>query len=133
MSTQYATRTDLERLGLNPLAFASIDNTTVDAMLLAASAKADSYLRGRYDLPLQSWGDDLRMLVSWIAAYMLLGSRGYNPSAGADETIRLRYEDAIRELEGVERQRVHLDVTPSFREGSRQQLPQVRTSSARGW
>src|SRR5215468_9598381 len=104
MSQQYATRTDMGRIGLNPVAFQNIDDTTVDAALLAASEEADNYMQARYrvlDAPLTAWGTDLRRLVCKIAAYTLMGVRGYNPEAGADVYIRMGYEDAIETLKGV--------------------------------
>lgn len=136
MAQQYATRSDLETIGLNLIAFQNVSDPIVDAALLAASEEADNYMQARYrvlDSPLTAWGSDLKRLVCKIAAYTLMGVRGYNPDSGADVTIRLGYEDAIKTLQGVARQQVHLNVTPSFVSGSPQQIPQVRSNSPRGW
>lgn len=133
MATQYATRSDLEGIGINPVAFQGLSDATVNANLLAASEEADMYLRARYALPLESWGSDLKKLVCKVAAYSLMGVRGYNPGAGADGTIRQNYEDAVRVFEGVARQAVHLDVVVAFREGSKQQIPQVLSHPPRRW
>lgn len=99
--TQYAVRTDLANLGLIGGVLASILPAVQDAALAAAASVADSYLQGRYVLPLSSWGQDLVAAVCAIAAYNLMASKGYNPAAGADPNIRQRYLDAIEWLRGV--------------------------------
>ena len=132
--TQYATRADLVTFGgMNPVAIQNIDDATVDGALVAASITADSYMRARFSLPLLAWGDDLRSRVCWIAGYNIITQRGMNPSAGADETFRMRYEDAIRWLEGVERQSVHPVVTETPAPSPRYEFPQISTSAKRGW
>ena len=136
MAQQYATRADLEAIGINPVAFQNVSDANVDAALLAASEECDNYMQARYrvlDAPLVSWGTDLRRLVCKIAAYTLMAVRGYNPAAGADVYIRMGYEDTIDTLKGVARQSVHLNVVPAFVAGSKQQLPQVRSGTPRGW
>lgn len=75
--------------------------------------------------------DDLRRAVCCIAAYDLLSVRGYNPE-GADENLRLRYEDAIRWLKGVASGFIDpglIDSTPDEEEGG------VATAGCarRGW
>lgn len=136
MSQQYATIADLKTIGINPVAFQNVADDILNANLLAASEECDNYMQARYrvlDSPLASWGSDLKRLVCKIAAYTLMGVRGYNPGAGADVTLRMGYEDAINTLKGVARQSVHLNVVPSFTQGSVQQLPQVRSREPRGW
>lgn len=136
MSQQYATITDLKQIGINPVAFQNIADDILNANLLAASEEADNYMQARYrvlDAPLTAWGSDLRRLVCKIAVYSLMGVRGFNPGTGADVTIRLGYEDAISTLKGVARQEVHLNVTPAFVAGSKQQIPQVSSAPPRGW
>lgn len=108
----YATRDDLARLGLPQAVISAIPLTDQDAALEAASDLADSYLRARYTLPLLSWQDDLRRAVCHIAAYDLLVRRGFNPT-GADEQVRLRYEDAIRWLERVAQGLLSPDIVDS--------------------
>jgi phage gp36-like protein len=81
----YATRDDLFRLGLPEGALRGVSPATIEDALEAASRLADSYLRARYA----------------IAAYDLMAVRCYDPVRGADEVLRLRYEDAIRWLERV--------------------------------
>ena len=98
----YATPSDLYRLALRRAALEGIPQADQERALEAASRLADSYLQARYRLPLTAWGDDLRRAVAVIAAYDLLAGRGFAPE-GADEHIRLRYEDAIAWLRDVSR------------------------------
>jgi phage gp36-like protein len=99
--TRYADRTDLTRLGLATGALTNVPTATQDDALDAASAVADGYLRGRFELPLTAWGDDLRRAVCGIASYDLMVVRGFAPGAGNDETLRLRYEDAVAWLKSI--------------------------------
>lgn len=97
----YASPADLEALGLPARALQGVPQGDIALALEAASALADSYLRARYRLPLQSWGRELARAVVAIAAYDLMSRRGFNPERPEDENLRLRYEDAIRWLEAV--------------------------------
>lgn len=99
--TRYADTTDLARLGIATAALSGLATATQEDALDACSAMADSYLGGRYALPLSSWGDDLRLHVAGMAAFRLLAGRGYDPQKGGDEVIRMAWDDAIRWLERV--------------------------------
>ena len=115
----YATRDDLFRLGLPEGALRGVSLSAIEDALKAASRLADSYLRARYVLPLTAWDEALTRAVAAIAAYDLMAVRGYDPARGADEVLRLRYEDAIRWLERVAAGAVSPDVedsTPDVRE-----------------
>lgn len=118
---------------MNPVAIQNIPDATVDAALTSASLMADGYMRGRYSLPLLAWDDGIRMNVAYIAGYQLLAQRGYNPGAGADINVRMRYEDAIRWFEGVQRQAVHPQVTETPVPIPRYEFPQITTGQPRGW
>lgn len=111
----YATPADLYSLGLPQRALSGVSVPDQEAALESASRLADSYLSARYTLPLTAWGSDLRRAVAVIAAYDLLAVRGFAPE-GADEHVRLRYEDAIRWLENVSKGLVNpvgiVDSTP---------------------
>ena len=135
MGSQYASPADLTTTGINPFALQDIAAPSLVAACQQASELADSYLRGRYALPLLAWGGDITYRVAQIAVYMALAARGYDPSTGADETIRKNYEDAVKWFEGVQRQSVHPDVTPSVAQPGDpvHDLPQVQTSPQRGW
>ena len=130
---RYAEIADRDRLGIAAAAFAGVASATVEAALDAASAMADGYLRDRHELPLASWSDDLRAAVCHIASWTLLANRGYDPSRGADEVVRLQYEDAMRWLRDVGAGRVRLgsavDSTPSVDEGDTLAI----SNRSRGW
>lgn len=146
MASQYCTPSDLIAVGINPLALQGISNAQQVAACIAASEKADSYLRGRYPLPLLTFGQDVVMHTAFIAVYLLLGQRGYNPSAGADNLIRERYYEAVGYPDrpgsgwfpGVQRQAIHPDVTFATPNPPNFSLPSVRTGGPsaapqRGW
>jgi len=135
VGTQYIQPADLLGTGINPIALDDVDTPTQTTACQQASELADSYMRGRYALPLSSWGQDIKFRVAQIAVWMLLKARGVNPDAGADSYWQTEYQDAIRWFEGVQRQSVHPDVTPAVAQPGdpTYDLPQVRTSPQRGW
>lgn len=146
MGTQYCQPSDLTAVGINPLALINVSNAEQVAACIAASTKADSYLRGRYPLPLLSFDQDIVLHTAYIAVYLLMSARGYNPSAGADDLIRERYFEAIGYPDrpgsgwfpGVQRQAIHPNVTFSNPNPPNFSLPAVRTGGptaapVRGW
>lgn len=68
-----------------------VDAAAVSKALADASTEIDSYLAARYPLPLAVVPEVLTRLAVDIAVYRL----GYAPGAGADESKRERYEDAV--------------------------------------
>lgn len=125
-------------MGLPADVLNSITSQGLDEALSAASQLADGYLRQQYDLPLKTWGADLTRAICHIASYDVLTARGYNPEAGGDVTIRIRYEDAIRWLERVSDGKI----SPSIVDSSVGATdvgdttaggPELVTSSSRGW
>lgn len=109
----YATIADLLIYGMPSQAIGQLTTAQQQGAVDNASAMADSYLRGRYKLPLTSYGIELTEAVCKIAAYNLLQLRGYNPASGADVNIRIRYDDAIVWLNKVQRQAAHPDIQDS--------------------
>lgn len=99
----YATTTDLTNLGLSTRAQTGMSVEAKAAALDAASAKIDSYLAKRFDLPLSTWAMDLRKACVDLACYDLMSARGYSPSASDAEQIRLRYEDTMSWLRDISR------------------------------
>jgi phage gp36-like protein len=118
---------------MNPVAIQTLDDATVDAALTSASLTADGYMRGRFSLPLTAWDMGIREKVAYIAGYNLMSQRGMNPGAGADVNFRMRYEDAIRWFEGVQRQAVHPLVTETLVPVPRYEFPQIASGQPRGW
>jgi phage gp36-like protein len=142
VGTVYATQTDLEAVGINPSAIANIDPADIAEALAAASARVDSYLRSQYVLPLTNFGKDIVEATCKIAAYELMAGRGFNPAAGSDSNLRVRYEDMVGSpgksgwLEQVAKGLVSPDVTdssPMPQEGRPGFLPIPVTASSRGW
>lgn len=131
--TRYAERSDLPRFGLPAAALTGVSTATQDAALDAASVLADGYLRGRFELPLTAWGDDLRRAVCAVAAWDLMVTRGFDPNAGTDEALRLRYEDAIAWLKSIALGQVIpvniTDATPDEDDGGTFSVSNAR----RGW
>jgi phage gp36-like protein len=135
VASVYCQPADLITTGVNAIA---LQDVPVQDQLVAcqqASELADSYIRGRYALPLSAWGADVTFRTAQIAVYLTLKSRGYNPSAGADDNVRQGYEDSIRWFEGIQRQNTHPDVTPAVAQPGDpiHDLPQVITSQQRGF
>lgn len=129
----YADQNDLASFGINTLATQNIPSGTLDAELEAASRQADDYMRARYNLPLLTWPSSISMNVCYIAARNILATRGYNADAGSDSQIEIRYAQAIEYFQGIERQRIHPDVTQTPIAAPAYQLPQVSTGPLRGW
>lgn len=110
---------------------------------LDATEEADSYIRGRYALPLIEWGADVRRYTASIACYLICTRIGFAPQAGSDRLIVERYYQAVGWPDrpgtgwfpGVQRQAIHPDVTPTIdpTQDPVTGLPQVRTSPRRGW
>ncbi len=130
---RYAETTDLVRFGLPSAALTGVSTATQEAALEAASEVARGYLREKYSLPLASWADDLRRCVCAVAAYDLMVTRGFAPSAANDEHLRLRYEDAMRWLRDISAGHIipsgMVDATPTETEG----LTYAVMSTRRRW
>lgn len=132
---RYCTTTDLARLGLRSEALASIPLATQEAALDAQSSIASGYIASRKKLPLSAWGDDLKSVVARMAMFELLATRGYDPNAGSDEVLRLRFEDAMRWLRDFADGRVDapdmVDATPT--DTSDEATTYARSAPRRRW
>ena len=129
----YCTVADLASYGVSAVALAPIDPTVQQAACDSASEVVDSYFRDRYKLPLSAWGIDVRRATAILAVYDLLVVRGYNPSAGADVNVRLRYEDTLKWLLQVARQEIQANVTPQQHDSPGYDAPRILTNPTRGW
>lgn len=123
--SSYATAAQLLQFAINATALTnSISTQDQQAACDAASIEADGYLTAQYKLPLLSWGTTLTVHVCNIAAYRLMGRRGYRPS-GVDSGFKERYDEAISWLRGVSAGRITPpDITDSA-SGIRQGAPSV--------
>lgn len=81
----------------------AIDQDVIDRAIADAGAIIDGYLKVRYALPLSSVPPLLSPIAADVAFYHL------HPHGAPDE-VRSRYRDAIRQLEGLARGTVRLNV-----------------------
>lgn len=139
--SQYCEPLDLANV-INPLALTNISQSQQVAACIDASAEVDGYINGRYNLPLIGWDGTIRRHTAYIAVYILMSARGYNPSAGGDDQLEKNYWKAVGDprypgtgyFPGIQRQAIHPTVQESAPQlGSVVQLPQVHTSPSRGW
>ncbi len=132
--TAYATRTELYALGVSDEALTDVSTTDQDTALESASRTVDSYLRGRYGTPFPSpYPYELREKTCHVAAWNLMSTRGFNPSGGMDEAVRLRYEDAIKWLTNVARGVVVLDNTADATPNKQEAAPLISSDTAIDW
>jgi phage gp36-like protein len=133
-ATQYASTSDLEKLGISARALALVGSTVVTAALVSASSVADGYLSGKSgdQLPLTTWPESLRSAVAKIAAFELSsGPIGFNPEDGSHEIILERYKQGMQWLRDVAAGRVTL---PSFSVApARYPTPLVVSDDSRGF
>lgn len=131
--SSYCTAQQLLSFALPAEAVQNLTTAQLQAECDAASTLADSYLRGRYALPLVSFDIELSMQVAYIAAYNIMASRGYNPDAGADSIYKDRWLMAVEWFKGVQRQAIHPNITPQPTGDAILTFPQVDTAPERGW
>jgi hypothetical protein len=141
-NTPYCVRGDLAQY-LPPAVLSLVVDTVLDQACLDATEELDSYFRGRYSLPLLSWGNDVRRYTAWIACYLVAQRIGFAPQAGSDRLLVERYYMAVGWPDragtgwgpGVQRQSIHPDVVPSVPIGQDaiHDLPQVQSQQMRGW
>lgn len=109
----YASIADLATYGIPASAFGTLTDAQKLGALDAASSKVDSFLRGRYALPLLGWGTEITEATVVIAVWQLINVRGFRPDVGSDVAIRDRYALTIEWLGRVQRQAAHPNVTPT--------------------
>ena len=85
-------------------------NNAISIAIMAASEEANMDVGQKYGLPLTAWGYDLKRLVAKLTAYSLAQVRGYNPALPAEDTFRIAYEQAKKDLRDVANGRKQLDV-----------------------
>lgn len=142
--TPYVVRGDLAQY--LPVAVLNLATTAQqDQACLDATEEADSYIRGRYQLPLLDWGNDLRRYTAYVAIYLLMsGPIGWGATGGnPDQNITTNYYRAVGWPDrpgtgwfpGIQRQAIQPDVTPTTAVGADpiHDAPQVSTQQRRGW
>lgn len=129
--TSYASLDDLRGCGVPAAALASLPLPDQQAALTRASRWADTFLRDKYHLPLLGTIDPaLTLWVCWVACYMLLSTRGFNPNSGIDVVVRDNYLAAIDSLRRVANGQQSLCVTQSTPASAQ---PMVASSPSRGF
>ena len=132
--SQYAGLIELKALGLPPSAFAPPQNTTreefeaaIVQQLIAVSTKVDSYLRGKYAVPLtgelavaatgstpaspNTYPAEFVKAVTDIGALELLTFRGFNPDQFDDVFVR-RSDAAYKWLQDIAKGVAVVDLPP---------------------
>lgn len=132
MAQQYVTIAELARLGIPGDAYSGFTNEHINAALLAASSTADMYLRKRYELPLVSWGDDLRLLVAKLASLNLMTTRGFRPNAGAEDAVVDAKNDSLEQLKLIARGELEIECVDSTPEVD-EMGAQVRSDTPLNW
>jgi phage gp36-like protein len=95
MAVTYATPQDFTLLGLPMEALDGV-SFDVESHLDAATAVVNSYLRGRYKVPLAApYPLEITLATAVIAAWNFINVRGFDPENRTDISIRLRYEDTL--------------------------------------
>ena len=124
----YATPAQFAALGLPAAATADFAGDVQD-FLDSAFSRVNTYLRGRYKLPIVSAPGELVTAECHLAAYDLLCVRGFDASGSADMAVKMRYDGAIRWLRDLAAGKVNLDLaadaTPAENDGG----PQIRSRS----
>ena len=132
---------------LNYIPAATLNLATMVQQLQAcldATDEADSYLRGRYTLPLLDWGTDVTRYTAYIAIFLLMGGPiGVAPQAGSDDNFKTNYWRAVGMPDkpgtgwfpGIALQKINPDVTPTVAVGQDPicGVPQVFSTVRRGW
>lgn len=96
MTHQLLTLSEFASLGLAASTFpASLTDAIKSTHITAASGVVLGYVGKRFELPLISWGDDIRSAVAAIATFTLMKLRGFDPSNPADQMVVKAYDDAI--------------------------------------
>jgi phage gp36-like protein len=78
----------------------SIDTQKVSKAIADADEVIDGYLRGRYTLPLPAVPSLIRKLSVDLAVFNLYSRR---PELAMPETVMVRYNSAIKMLEGIQK------------------------------
>lgn len=105
----YSTEAEFNVLGLPAVALDGATDTS--DYRDAAQGQIDSYLRGRYRLPLVvPYPPEIIEVECKLAAYSFISNRGFDPEAGANQNIVLRYKDARDWLKALSEGKVNLDV-----------------------
>lgn len=108
----YATQQDANDYGLIPSALGlDVSPAQVQKALDTRSAYADAKMRARYgyqNVPLPApYDPGIVQAVVHLATFDLLSRRGFDATNTTDVAVKLRYEEAVKYFDGIERQTIH--------------------------
>lgn len=105
----YSTEAEFNALGLPA---AALDGATDTSDWRDASqGTIDSYLRGRYRLPLVApYPPEIVEVECKLAAYSFISVRGFDPTEGANANVLTRYREAIDWLKRLSEGKVNLAI-----------------------
>jgi phage gp36-like protein len=130
----YLTAAQLDSGHLPPDAQTAATTAEKEQAISAASAEADSYLRAAgYTLPLNTWGDDLRSNVGWLAAFRLISKLNLLPEPADKSAPYVNYKAAKGWFEALAVGRVSLEVDPAPSADDTGSAPSVMSNAKRGW
>ncbi len=124
----YATAQDANDYGLVPSALGlDVTPAQVQKALDTRSAYADGKMRARYgyqNVPLPApYDPSLVQAVVHLATFDLLARRGFDVNSPTDAAVKVRYDNAVKFLDDVERQTMHLNV--AIAQGSSSSSPPI--------
>lgn len=98
----YATPADLAVYGAPAQVLSQVSATDMDRYLTASSDYASSLISNHQELPLLTWGEDLREAVSSLTIWSIMSRRlGFNPEGAADSAFKINRDAARQWLQGV--------------------------------
>ena len=81
-----------------------------DGQIERAENMLDSYLQGRYTVPLTTVPAVIQDAVAELAAWYLISRRGYDEN-GSDKSVKITYDDRIKWLQQVNQGKIDLGVS----------------------
>lgn len=129
----YANLEDMVSHAVPNEGFGTIPTWVKSENLLSSTSKVNSYIKGRYTLPLSKWGDDLREATAILATYGTLSGRGLFRDAEQQKNLQLQRDQTIKWLEDIRDGKATpdeiVDSTPAVNNGS----SVLFTRPKRGW
>lgn len=134
----YCTRPELAIWGAPADAFSDIEPEQQDKAIASSTTRIDGYIATRVNLPLLSWGDDIRRACAVIATYDLIpATRGRNPEeAGDRDPIYDRYKDVLAWLQAIKDGEVQIPEavgSPVAPPAADTGISMVTSNRQRGW
>lgn len=125
MATQYCTEAELIEGGLREAVIDELATRgiSVTSIIERASARIDSYLRGRYSLPLAAPAPrEVADVCIQLALWYALSALGFDAQTGPDQSAMMGYQEATSWLTKVSTGRANLavsvDATPTANDGA---------------